>query len=82
MFHIAGITPEAPDVASALGGKAPSKHLRVSIADLLGSWWELNSAESTRVELVALGNPHLLVNWPPWRSYARAAASIRKPPWW
>ena len=58
MFHIAGITPEAPDVASALGGKAPSKHLRVSIADLLGSWWELNSAESTRVELVALGNPH------------------------
>lgn len=58
MFHIAGITPEAPDVASALGGKAPAKHLRVTIADLLDSWWELNSAESSRVELVALGNPH------------------------
>ncbi|BCR26884.1 hypothetical protein KAM429_06160 [Aquipseudomonas alcaligenes] len=58
MFHIAGITPEAPDVASALGGRAPTRQLRVSLADLLGSWWELNSAESTRVELVALGNPH------------------------
>ena len=58
MFHIAGITPEAPDVASALGGKAPAKHLRVTIAELLDSWWELNSAESPRVELVALGNPH------------------------
>ena len=58
MFHIAGITPEAPDVATALGGKAPAKHLRVTIADLLDSWWELNSAESPGVQLVALGNPH------------------------
>lgn len=58
MFHIAGITPEAPDVASALGGKAPAKHLRVTLVDLLDSWWELNSAESPGVPLVALGNPH------------------------
>lgn len=58
MFHIAGVTPEAPDVASALGGQAPTRQLRVSLADLLDSWWELNGADSAEVSLVALGNPH------------------------
>lgn len=58
MFHIAGITPEAADAESALGGKAPLRHLRVSQADLLGSWHELNNASDPAVELVALGNPH------------------------
>lgn len=58
MFHIAGVTPEAPDVASALGGQAPTRQLRVTLADLLDSWWELNGADSAEVSLVALGNPH------------------------
>lgn len=62
MFHIAGITPEAPDAESALGGKAPLRHLQVSPADLLGSWHELNNASEPAVELVALGNPHFSLN--------------------
>ncbi|MEO4046991.1 aconitase family protein [Pseudomonas sp. CAU 1711] len=58
MFHIAGVTPEAPDVARALGGRAPARRLRVALAELLDSWWELNGAESAEVALVAIGNPH------------------------
>ncbi|VXB40619.1 2-Methylcitrate dehydratase AcnD [Pseudomonas sp. 8BK] len=58
MFHIAGITPEAPDEASALGGQAPARQLRVTLDELLESWRGLNSAESAEVSLVALGNPH------------------------
>lgn len=58
MFHIAGITPEAPDVASALGGQAPQRRLRIGRAELLASWHALNGAEPGSVALVALGNPH------------------------
>ena len=58
MFHSAGVTPEAPSAERALGGQAPARLLRVSAMDLLESWWELNSAEEPRVDLVSLGNPH------------------------
>lgn len=58
MFHIVGVTPEAPDVTTAAGGQLPERQLQVSCADLLDSWFELNSAESSEVSLVAIGNPH------------------------
>lgn len=58
MFHIAGVTPEAPDTSTALGGKAPQQHLRVTPADLIASWRELDHASEPGVQLVSLGNPH------------------------
>lgn len=58
MFHIAGVTPEAPDVATALGGQTPVQHLRVTPADLIASWRELDHASEPTVQLVSLGNPH------------------------
>ena len=58
MFHIAGVTPEAPDAATALGHKVPLQHLRVTPADLIASWRELDHASEPTVQLVSLGNPH------------------------
>jgi predicted aconitase/predicted aconitase with swiveling domain len=58
MFHIAGVTPEASSIESALGGQPPSRRLSIQPSDLLSSWRELNSAEAAQVELVCLGNPH------------------------
>lgn len=58
MFHIVGVTPEAPNVATALGGKAPLQHLRITPADLVASWRELDHAAEPTVQLVSLGNPH------------------------
>lgn len=58
MFHIAGVTPEAPDTSTALGGMAPQQHLRVTPADLIASWRELDHASEPGVQLVSLGNPH------------------------
>jgi predicted aconitase len=58
MFHIAGVTPEAPDANTALGNKAPLQHLRVTPADLVASWRELDHASEPTVQLVSLGNPH------------------------
>ena len=34
MFHIAGITPEAPTLADALGNRRPRRTVPVSMADL------------------------------------------------
>ena len=58
MFHVIGVTPEAPDLASAFGGRAPRRTLRVGRERLRDAWRELDSAGETRIDLVALGNPH------------------------
>jgi len=58
MFHMAGVTPEATTAELALGGHAPDKTLRISAADLLHSWRELNSAQTSDVDVITLGNPH------------------------
>ncbi len=58
MFHIAGVTPEAPDTATALGGQDPQRHLTVTADDLARSWLELDSSEEPGVQLISLGNPH------------------------
>ncbi|MGH8803479.1 MAG: aconitase X [Polaromonas sp.] len=58
MFHIAGVTPEAPDTESALGGMPPEAEHQITLGELEKGWQELNSASDARVDLVALGNPH------------------------
>jgi predicted aconitase/predicted aconitase with swiveling domain len=58
MFHIVGVTPEAPSAEAALDGQAPARTLSVQRADLLASWRELDSGEFADVELISLGNPH------------------------
>ncbi|MBG6288325.1 aconitase family protein [Pseudomonas nitroreducens] len=78
MFHIAGVTPEAPDVATALGGKAPLQHLRVTPADLIASWRELDHAAEPSVQLVSLGNPHFSAS--ECAELARLVAGRRKHP--
>ncbi|MFC3174006.1 aconitase X [Novosphingobium bradum] len=60
MFHIVGVTPEAPTLADALGGLEPERHLAVGPADLLEVWREFNGhGGGQAVEVISLGNPHL-----------------------
>jgi cis-L-3-hydroxyproline dehydratase len=58
MVHLAGITPEAPSVAAALGVTAPLRRAAVTRADLSALWSSVN-AGTDAIGLVALGNPHL-----------------------
>ncbi|RYC17532.1 cis-3-hydroxy-L-proline dehydratase [Ciceribacter ferrooxidans] len=57
MFHIVGVTPEAPTLQAAAGG-ATLPVLTVSHADLLAVWRSFNPVTGEPVDLVALGNPH------------------------
>ena len=58
MFHIVGVTPEAPSAAEALGGLPPEIEHDLTMQELASAWRTLNSAQEERVDLVALGNPH------------------------
>jgi predicted aconitase len=58
MFHIAGITPEAPTLADALGHRSPQRTVRVSMADLRQTREKLTTATGTRLDVVAFGSPH------------------------
>jgi cis-L-3-hydroxyproline dehydratase len=58
MFHIVGVTPEAPTLDAVTDPAEPVVRVRVGAAELARTWEELNSANVTRTDLVALGNPH------------------------
>ncbi|KAF5551147.1 DUF521 domain-containing protein [Fusarium phyllophilum] len=57
MFHIVGITPEAPTLETVLAPEFTS--VEVKLSDLGICWSKLNSAPANQpIDLVSLGNPH------------------------
>lgn len=60
LFHIAGITPEAPDAETALGGIAPETTIRVTPDMARQAQARLSTAQDAkRIDAVAIGSPHL-----------------------
>lgn len=60
LFHVAGVTPEAPDVATALGRAEPARIIRVDRQMAANARARLSTAEKPdRVDAVAVGSPHL-----------------------
>jgi predicted aconitase/predicted aconitase with swiveling domain len=57
MFHIVGVTPEAPTLSAATGGQA-LQIVKVTRSDLADDWHHFNPTNGDTVDLVALGNPH------------------------
>jgi hypothetical protein len=58
MFHIVGVTPEAPTVEAAFGGKRPAAKFIVGKKEIREALDELNSAIEEKVDIVRLGCPH------------------------
>lgn len=62
MFHMAGITPEATHAMKYCEENGlTDRSLKVTAADLLQSFHELNTASNPAVNLVCLGNPHFSI---------------------
>jgi predicted aconitase len=60
LFHIAGVTPEAPDVGSILGGNAPLEIMSISASDFADQKRRMATVQNvTRIDAVAIGSPHL-----------------------
>lgn len=60
LFHIAGVTPEAPDLPTAMGSQEPEAVIRVTPEMAAAAQAKLSTAEApARIDAVAIGSPHL-----------------------
>jgi predicted aconitase len=59
MCHMVGVTPEAPTLEAALGGKKPKEAVKVSTKDLQGVRDMFNTVTPAEVQLAVFGCPHL-----------------------
>ncbi len=60
LFHIAGVTPEAPDLAAALHDEAPETTIIVTPEMALDAQRRLSTTEAaSSIDAVAIGSPHL-----------------------
>jgi hypothetical protein len=58
MFHIVGVTPEAPTLESAFQGKQPEETIVVTMNELRQSRLELTHTDSDALDMIVLGSPH------------------------
>jgi predicted aconitase len=61
LFHIVGVTPEAPTLEAAFQGRTPQSTRDISVADLREARRELTTADGTELDMVILGSPHFSV---------------------
>jgi len=58
LFHMVGVTPEAPTVEAAFQGMAPEETIHVTMDLLRQARKELTHADDARLDMVVLGSPH------------------------
>jgi cis-L-3-hydroxyproline dehydratase len=58
MFHIVGITPEAPTLSDALGNRPSQRTVAISMSDLRQTREALTTSTGSHVDVVAFGSPH------------------------
>jgi predicted aconitase len=75
LFHVVGVTPEAPTLEAAFGGKKPEATLSYAAADERAAGEHLNLEKSDHVDWVYLGCPHCSILEV--RDIARALAGKR-----
>jgi len=58
LFHLVGVTPEAPTMDAAFQGRAPEQSVDVTMHDLREAWRALTTTSDERLDMVVLGSPH------------------------
>jgi cis-L-3-hydroxyproline dehydratase len=58
LFHMVGVTPEAPTLEAAFQGRSPSQAVDMTVADLRAARNELTTADGRQLDMVILGSPH------------------------
>lgn len=58
LFHMIGVTPEAPTLESAFQGRQPRETITVTMDMLRQSRRELTHTDSEKLDIVVLGSPH------------------------
>ena len=58
LFHIVGVTPEAPTLDAAFQGRSPVETYAPTVAELCAIRRELTTTPDARLDMVVLGSPH------------------------
>jgi predicted aconitase len=58
LFHIVGVTPEAPTLEVAFQGRQPVRTVPVTMENLRAARRELTTADGDQLDMVVLGSPH------------------------
>jgi len=58
LFHLVGVTPEAPTLEAAFQGRAPAATIEVTLDMLRAARRELTTADGDALDMVVLGSPH------------------------
>jgi hypothetical protein len=58
LFHLVGVTPEAPTVAAAFQGRPPIQEIEITLEELRQARSDLTTRPGSRLDLVVLGSPH------------------------
>ena len=58
LFHVEGVTPEAPDLETALDGMAPDTIINLAPQALRAARDTLSTTDAGRIDAVAVGSPH------------------------
>jgi predicted aconitase len=61
LFHLVGITPEAPSLDTAFQARSPEEIADVTAADLRAARRQLTTADGRELDMVILGSPHFSV---------------------
>ena len=62
LFHIAGVTPEAPTTEAALGGREPETIISIDPVDLYAEHARMSSVADDHIDVIALGSPHFSID--------------------
>lgn len=62
MYHIVGVTPEAPDLEAAFGGNAPKRTVTITNEDLKEILDQISEPGHQRVDFAMFGCPHFTLN--------------------
>jgi len=58
LFHMVGVTPEAPTLDAAFLGRPPGRVVEITLAALREARAELTTADGRELDMVILGSPH------------------------
>ena len=61
LFHVAGVTPEAPTLAAACGNIPPARIIRLTPEMLRAARDRLSTVAGDAIDAVALGSPHFSI---------------------
>jgi predicted aconitase len=58
LYHLVGITPEAPTLEAAMGGHEAAQQIIIDMDSLRAAVAEFQTADGSRLDMIVLGSPH------------------------